>query len=232
MKIKIINPNTSAGMTESISRIAAQYAAADTELVVTSPRSGPLSIDCLYDEALAQAGVLEEVKSGIEKGCDGFIIACFNDPALFAAREICSEPVVGIGEASLFTACYLGYRFSILSNMDNEEAAMWELVKRYGMETRCSSIRPSGIAVMECEEDVKVMEKGLIRAGRVAVEKDRAEVLCLGCAGMAGMDRALEQALSVPVIDPVAAALKAVEGLIVCGKKTSKILSFRTPSKL
>jgi allantoin racemase len=229
VKIKIINPNTSMEMTESIHRVARLYAAPDTELVVRSPASGPLSIDCLYDEALALAGVLAEIKSGESDGFDGFVIACFNDPALFAAREISSQPVVGIGEASLFSACYLGYRFSILSNLDSEEAAMWELVKRYGLESRCASIRPAGVEVMECEADPNNVETALVRAGRLAVDEDRAEVLCLGCAGMAGMDRALEQALAVPVIDPVAAGLKAVEGLVACGKKTSKILSFRTP---
>jgi allantoin racemase len=232
VKIKIINPNTSAEMTDSIYRVARLYAAPGTELVVRSPATGPLSIDCLYDEALAQAGVLEEVKSGVSNTCDGFVIACFNDPALFAAREISFQPVVGIGEASLFTACYLGYRFSILSNLDSEEAAMWELVKRYGLESRCASVRPAGVEVMECEEDPTIVETALVRAGRLAVEKDKAEVLCLGCAGMAGMDRALEQALAVPVIDPVAAGLKAVEGLVACGKKTSKVLSFRAPKEI
>jgi allantoin racemase len=229
VKIKIINPNTSRDMTEAISRVAHSYAAQGTELVVRSPSAGPQSIDCLYDEALSLSGVLAEIGSGLSNGCDGFVIACFNDPALFAAREISIPPVVGIGEASLFTACYLGYRFSILSNLDSEEAAMWELVKRYGLESRCASIRPAGVEVLECEADPKNVKTALVRAGKLALEQDKAEVLCLGCAGMAGMDLALERALKAPVIDPVAAGVKAVEGLVACGKKTSKVLSFRTP---
>ena len=229
MRIKIINPNTCKEMTESIAQAVKCYAAFGTEIVVTNPQSGPFTIDSLYDEALSLKGVLEEIKSGIADKYDGFIIACFNDPGLFAARELSIAPVIGIAEASFFAACMLGYRFSILSNLNSEEAAMWELVKRYGIESRCASVRPAGVNVLDCENDKIVVKNALVQAGRLAIEKDKAEVLCLGCAGMVNLDKDLEIELGVPVIDPVVVALKAIEGLISCGKKTSKILSFRLP---
>lgn len=228
MRIKIINPNTCKKMTESIAKKVVNYAASGTEIVVTNPQSGPYTIDSLYDEALSLAGVLEEIKSGIIDEYDGFIIACFNDPALFAARELSIAPVVGIAEASFFAACMLGYRFSILSNLSSEEAAMWEVVKRYGIESRCASVRPAGVEVLDCENDKTAVKNALVQAGRLAIKKDKAEVLCLGCAGMVDLDKDLEIELGVPVIDPVVAALKAIEGLISCGKRTSKILSFRS----
>lgn len=229
MRIKIIIPNTCKEMAKSISEVVVDYAAPGTKIVVTNIQSGPITIDNLYDEALSLRGVLEEIKSGIVDGYDGFIISCFNDPGLYAARELSIAPVVGIGEASIFTACMLGYKFSILSNLDSEEAAMRELVKRYGIESRCASIRPAGVEVLDCENDRIKVKNSLIKAGDLAIKKDKAEVLCLGCAGMAGLDKDLEIELGVPVIDPVIAALKAIEGLISCGKRTSKILSFRLP---
>jgi allantoin racemase len=229
LRIKIINPNTSREMTESIARAAKKYANRDTELVVTNPHSGPLSIDCLYEEALSLAGVLEEVQRGLADHIDGFVIACFNDPGLYAARELSSVPVVGIAESSFFFACMLGYRFSIISNLKSEEAAMWELVRRYGIERRCASVRPAEVEVLDCERDREKVERALARAGRLAIQEDKAEVLCLGCAGMAEMDKALEVSLGVPVIDPVAAGVKVIEGLVTCEKKTSKISSFRFP---
>lgn len=229
MRIKIINPNTCKEMTESIAKVVVNYAAPGTEIVVTNPQSGPFTIDSLYDEALSLKGFLEEIKSGIADKYDGFIDACFGDPGLFAARELSIAPVVGIAEASFFTACMLGYRFSILNTLDSDEATMWELLKRYGIESRCASIRPAGVEVLDCENDRTAVKNALIQAGRLAIKKDRAEVLCLGCAGMAGLDKDLEIELGIPVIDPVVAALKAIEGLISCGKRTSKILSFRLP---
>jgi len=225
MRIKIINPNTSADMTRSIGETAEMCARPDTEIVTVSPERGPISIEDYYDEALAAVGFMEEVKKG---GFDGYITACFGDPGLYAGREITDAPVIGIAEASLFMACMLGHKFSILSILDRFKASMEELVKKYGLESRCASVRCTDIPVLEFEHDKKKAKEALVKAGRLAIE-DGAEVLCLGCAGMVGLDKELEKELKIPVIDPVIAAVKMLEAIIDYGKKTSKILTFKYP---
>ena len=98
MKIKIINPNTTQSMTESIENLARRVARSDTQVWAVTPASGPDSIECYVDEYLAVPGVLKEVIRGDrEEGADAFIIACFGDPGLQAAREVTSKPVLGIG---------------------------------------------------------------------------------------------------------------------------------------
>jgi len=229
MKIKIINPNTHQGMTKAIGETARRYASAGTEVVAVSPERGPLTIEDYYDEALATVGVMEEVKKGQAEGFDGYITACFGDPGLYQSREVSEAPVVGIAEASLFMACMLGYKFSIISILERFKGPMEELVKKYGLESRCASVRCTNVAVAEFERDKSKGEEALLKAGKQAVKIDGAEVLCLGCAGMVGFDEVLEKKLGVPVIDPVAAAVKMIEGIIGCGKKTSKIMTFRSP---
>ena len=97
MKIKIINPNTTQSMTESIENLARRVARSDTQVWAVTPASGPDSIECYVDEYLAVPGVLKEVIRGDrEEGVDAFIIACFGDPGLQAAREVTSKPVLGI----------------------------------------------------------------------------------------------------------------------------------------
>ena len=231
MKIKIINPNTFQDMTRSIGEAAKKYARSGTEVVTVSPKRGPISIEDHYDEALAAVGVMEEVKKGEEEGFDGYIVACFGDPGLYACREITEKPVVGIAEAALFMACMLGYRFSILSVLSRIEALMHDLVRKYGIESRCASVRCTDIPVCDFEKFKDTAKEVLLQVGKQAVEEDRAEVLCLGCAGMVGLDEELEKELKVPVIDPVVAALKFIEGIVDYGKKTSKIMSFKFPEK-
>jgi allantoin racemase len=231
MKIKIINPNTFLDMTRSIGEAADRYAKPDTQVVTVSPERGPLSIEDHYDEALAAVGVMEEVKKGEKEGFDGYVVACFGDPGLYACREITEKPVVGIAEAALFMACMLGHRFSILSVLSRIEALMHDLLKKYGVESRCVSVRCTDIPVCDFERLKDTAKKVLLQVGKQAVEEDGAEVLCLGCAGMAGLDEELEKELKVPVIDPVVAALKFVEGLVEYGKKTSKTKSFKFPEK-
>jgi allantoin racemase len=216
-------------MTREIEKAGKKYARSDTELVVVSPERGPVSVESMYDEALSQLGVLEEVKKGMAEGCDGFVIACFGDPALYAARELAEVPVLGIAEAAMLMACMLGHKFSILTVLQRCVPTMEELVIRYGLERRCASVRASNMSVLELEEDSRRTEEVLTELGRKAMEKDGAEVLLLGCAGMAGVDRQLESQLGIPVIDGTVAAVKFLEALYDYGKKTSKFRTFQYP---
>ena len=228
MKIKVINPNTCAEMTASIRVEAQRYARPGTEIVAVSPVRGPITIEDHYDEVLSAVGAVEEVRKGLDEGFDGYVIACFGDTGLYACREVAEAPVVGIAEASLLLACMLGHKFSILSILSRFKTAMEDLVKLYGLEGRCASIRCTDVAVLDFEHDRDKAKCALIVAGRQAIE-DGAEVLYLGCAGMAGLNEELEKELLVPVLDPVGAGVKMVEALVDLGAKTSKISTFQAP---
>ena len=101
MRIKVINPNTTASMTAVIEAAARAAASPGTEILAVSSPSGPVSIEGHYDEAVSVIGLLEEVRAGELQGCDGYVIACFGDPGLLAAREVARGPVLGIAEASM-----------------------------------------------------------------------------------------------------------------------------------
>ncbi len=231
MKVKIINPNTSQSMTETIRKTAEKYARPETDIVAVSPKRGPESIECYYDETLAGPGILEEVRLGMRDGYEGYVIACFGDPALFAAKEVADSPVIGIAEASMNMATVLGYKFSILTVLRSAIPVMEDMVKRYGLISRCASIRSIDIPVLEIGKNIEKVKEALVEAGRRAIEEDRAEVLLLGCAGMTDLDHYLEERLHVPVIDGVVAAIKLLEAIHEYGKKTSKALMFRPPRK-
>jgi len=106
IKIRVINPNTTASMTRLIGESARAVAGSDVLM-------GPASIESHYDESLAVPGILAEVARGEAEGVDGYVIACFGDPGLEAARELARGPVVGIAEAAMRTAAYLGRSFSV-----------------------------------------------------------------------------------------------------------------------
>jgi len=233
MKIKIINPNTLLEMTDRIRESAEQYARPETEIVCVSPEKGPITIEDYYDEAIATVGVMEEVQKGEreEGGYDGYIIACFGDPGLYQCREITEVPVVGIAESSLLLATTLGTKFSILGILDRFKVPYEELVHKVGLQSRCAAVVCNDVTVQDFEKDRGKAKNALLEAGKKAIKEYGAEVMCLGCAGMAGLDIELEKALGVPVLDPIGAAVKVCEGLIELGKKTSKINTFKPPEK-
>jgi allantoin racemase len=63
----------------------------------------------------------------------------------------------------------------------------------------------------------------------LAKQEDRAEVIVLGCAGMAELAARLAARHGVPVIDGVASAVKLAEALAALGLKTSKVGAYALP---
>jgi len=231
MRILLINPNTSESFTEKIQTIAEQYAAPGTSVKALNPATGPRSIECIYDELLSAAGTLETLITNLDN-FDAFVIACYSDHStIYAAREITDKPVLGIAEASMYLACMLGYRFSVVTTNREWEPLLWDAVRHYGLVERCVSVRSTGMPVLALESaSPQETYRMIFTTAQRAIEEDGAEVICLGCAGMAGLDKDLQQELQVPVIDGVVGALKLLEGLVGYGLRTSKRLAYASPN--
>jgi len=231
-RILFINPNTSEEFTARIQKIASQYALPATIVAARSPASGPRSIEGVYDELLSALGTLELALSEIDN-YDAFVIACYSDhPAIYALREITAKPVLGIAEASMYVACMLGHKFSVVTTNQEWEPLLWDAVRHYGLSERCASVRSTGMPVLALEAASSEEVNRLISvSARLALEQDGAEVICLGCAGMAGLDKKLERELQVPVVDGVISALKMLEGLVGYGLLTSKRRAYAQPKR-
>lgn len=100
-----------------------------------------------------------------------------------------------------------------------------------GLTERCASVRTTKLSVLDTEQDRANTLEVLIEASQLAIQVDGAEAICLGCAGMSGLEQQLENRLGVPVIDAVAAAVKMAESLVSLGKTTSKQLTYRSPEQ-
>lgn len=231
MKIKVINPNTTWEMTKGIESAALSVKRDDTEIIAVSPQMGPASIESFYDEYLSIPGVLEEVIKGESEGVDAYVIACYGDPGLQAAREVTNAPVIGIAEASMYMASMLAARFSVVTVLPRIKTMLEELVASYGMEHRVVQIRTTPMCVLDFEREPERGIEMLRQEGKRAVAEDDAEAILLGCAGMAEFANQLEQELGVPVIDGVVAGVKFAEAIVDLGKTTSKLKTYKSPEK-
>jgi allantoin racemase len=228
MRIQVINGNTFAAMTQGIDQAAQSARSPHTTIITTQPKTGPQSIEGFYDEYLAIPGILEEIILS-PSDIDGFVIACWGDPGVDAAREITAKPVVGIAEASMYVANMVAARWGVVTTGHRVRDMIEKTIHRTGFSHRCVSIRTTGLAVVETETAREATVTALEAVGRLAIAQDHAEALCLGCAGMSGLDRQLEERLGIPIIDGVAAAVKMVESLIALQKTNSKALTYKTP---
>ncbi|HEV8308516.1 MAG TPA: aspartate/glutamate racemase family protein [Methylomirabilota bacterium] len=229
MRIVVINPNTTASMTRKIGEAARAVAAPGTEIVTGNPAGGPVSIEGHYDEAVSAVGVLEEVLRGEAEGADGYVIACFGDPGLLAAREAARGPVLGIAEAAMHAASFVATGFSIVTTLARTRVMAQHLVESYGMTRFCRAIRAIDLAVLDLEREGSEARALVLEECKRAAAEDGAGAIVLGCAGMADLAAEVQAAVGVPVIDGVAAAVKFVEALVGLGLGTSKVGDLAPP---
>ena len=212
MRILVVNPNTSASMTDRLRRELEAGKDRATELTVTNPAEGPAAIESAADEAQAIPPMLALIRDAAPRH-DAVVIACFSDPGLDEARRLVSIPVVGIEESSLHLAAQLG-RFTILTSRGARVPAKVGHVEHLGLSSRLASVRPLEMGVLEMDADPDRARARILEVGATAVREDGAEVIVLGCAGLAGHAGALDSALGVTVIDPSPVALATAEMLV------------------
>lgn len=227
-QLLVVNPNTTASMTETIAAAARQAAGHTTEIRAVTSTMGPVSIEGFYDEAFAVPGLLAQIAAGEKAGARAAIIACFDDTGLDAARAMASIPVLGICESALSLAAMVAKRFTIVTTMERSRVPIEELVDRYGM-ARKAHVRAANISVLSLEDPNSGARDKLRSEISRAIAEDNAEAIVLGCAGMADLARTLQTEFGMPVIDGVGAAVKQAEALVALGLSTSKRGAYAAP---
>ncbi|TGQ32489.1 MULTISPECIES: aspartate/glutamate racemase family protein [unclassified Mesorhizobium] len=227
MRILVINPNTTASMTAKIGKVAASVASAGTEIISVNPGDGPPSIEGYFDEVFAIPGIIAEMNKAA--AVDAYVIACFDDTGLDAARCAAAAPVIGIGEAAFHLASLVAGKFSVVTTLARSVPAIEHNLAKYGLASRCAKVRSSEVAVLDLElpgSDARCRISDEIAR---AIKEDRAEAIVLGCAGMADLASSLSQEHGVPVLDGVACAVALAESLFRVGLRTSKVGGYATP---
>lgn len=228
MKILLLNPNTTADVTDLLHAAGSRAASAGTELVpVTAARGVPY----IATRAEAQIGgaIALEMLAEAGPGVDAAVIAAFGDPGLFGARELFAFPVVGLAEAAMLTACMLGRRFAIVTFAGALAPWYEECVAMHGLSSRCAGIRTLDGHFQSISQVQAEKEELLVALANRAVEQDNADVVILSGAPLAGLAAKVRDRIPVPVVDPVAAAVRQAETLAVLKPRKAVAGTFRRP---
>lgn len=189
----------------------------------------PASIEGYRDEAMAVPAMLDAIIEAERHGAQAHVIACFDDPGLAAAREVAAGPVIGICQAAVQVAMTLATRFSVITTLPRSIPVIEDLIIAYGANQRCRRVRAVNMPVLALEADPDGARSRLLAEMRLAVEQDGAELIVLGCAGMADLCGWLSAQAGIPVIDGVTAATRLAEAMIGAGYRTSKVGAYAYP---
>jgi allantoin racemase len=215
-RILVINPNSTHAVTRAI----------DDAMVPLRIPGGP-GIDCMtlhegppgiesQSDADAVIAPLCRAIRGAEPENAAFVIACFSDPGLFSARDATAKPVLGIAECGILTALTLGHRFGVISIPARSVPRHLRYIAAMGVGQRLAGDLPIGLGVTELADGRTTLAR-MIDVGHRLRDRHGADVLVMGCAGMARYRADLEEAVRIPVVEPTQAAVAIAIGRIRLG---------------
>jgi Asp/Glu/hydantoin racemase len=215
MTIYVINPNSTAAVTEGIDRAVAPLRAADGPAIeCLTLAEGPPGIQtqCDVDGVVAP---LCRMIGELDRSASAFVIACFSDPGLHSAREVTTRPVLGIMECGLLTALTLGQRFGVIAILPTSIARHRRMINAMGIESRLANERAIGLPVVELADETKTLGRMIATAREL--RDDGADSVVMGCAGMAQYRVRVQEAAGIPVVEPTQAAVAMAVGRVRVG---------------
>ncbi|PPQ19591.1 Asp/Glu/hydantoin racemase [Bradyrhizobium sp. AC87j1] len=229
MKLLLLNPNTSAAVTQLMTDVGQRAAAPGTELVPCTATRGVPYIATRTEAQIGGAIALEMLAEQHMK-VDAAIIAAFGDPGLFAARETFDIPVVGMAEAAMLTACMAGRRFAIVTFAQALGPWYEECVRAHGLWERCAGIRTLDTPFKAISEVGTEKEDLLVELAQRAIADDEADVLIFAGAPLSGLAERVADRIPVPVVDQVIASVKQAEALHALRLRKASAGTYRRPA--
>jgi allantoin racemase len=224
-RLGLVNPNTTVADTVGMASIARTVLPDDAGVVELTASAGHVALEGEYEHVTAAAEVLALLEANA--GLDAYLIGCFGDPGLDAAREATEAPVVGIGHAAYTAALAVGRRFAVITTLRRGVAALEDGLGVHGIRDRCVGVLALERGVRE--QHGEEAEDAIVRLGRHATDGLGADVLVLACGAMAQTAASVSARLGVPVADGVAFGALMAHALWRAGLRTSKVNAYGWP---
>jgi allantoin racemase len=207
----VINPNSSQSVTQGIDAAIDPLRSFGIPIRCLTLAKGPPGIESQRQADLTIGPLLE--LAAAQQDAAGYVIACFGDPGLHALRDQTRLPVVGIQEAAVMTALTLGQRFGVIAILQKSIPRHLRAFGAMGVIDRLAGDRALGLGVAELADSERSLN-AMIATGKKLRDDDGANVLIMGCAGMARYREPLQQAIDLPVVEPSQAAVSMALGQI------------------
>jgi Asp/Glu/hydantoin racemase len=219
-RVIVINPNSTEAVTQAMDKALDPLRLADGPQIesITNP-DGPPGIESQQHVDQVSAHICNIIQAR-DNDAGAFVIACFSDPGMFAAREVTAKPVFGIAESGILSALSLGNRFGVVAILPQSIPRHIRYIRSLGLESRLAGDFAIGLGVTELADEDRTFSR-MVRVSEALRDEKGADVLVMGCAGMARYRAPLEDKLGIAVVDPVQAAVAMAIPAIRLGQTNS-----------
>ena len=213
MRILVINPNSTEAVTRGIDEAVEPLRMAGGPAIdCVTLKEGPPGIETQQHVDGVVAPMLRLVREK-ETEYAAFVIACYSDPGLHSVREATRKPVLGISECGILTALTLGQRFGVIAILQQSIPRHLRYVAGLGVTERLAAELPVGLKVVELSDEEKTFGR-MVAVGKTLREQHGADVVIMGCAGMARYRKPLQDEIGIPVVEPTQAAVTMAIGRV------------------
>ncbi|GEP11167.1 aspartate/glutamate racemase family protein [Methylobacterium gnaphalii] len=219
MRILLINPNTSHGVTDLLAGQVRRIAGSAVDIVPVTARFGARYIAGRAALAIAGHAALDALAEHVQ-GCDAVYLACFGDPGLAALQDVSPVPVVGMAEAACRSAADKG-RFGIVTGGAVWEPILREFVTTLGLANSLGGIRTIDRTGGEIASDPQGSLDAIVSACCACAGDDGAGTVILGGAALAGISSRIQSRVPVPLLCSVEAGMQATLVAAVAGRLSS-----------
>jgi allantoin racemase len=215
-RIIVINPNSTVAVTASMDEgLAPLRIAGGPAIECLTLAEGPPGIESQGDADSVIAPLCRTIRAR-DNEASAFVVACFSDPGLHSAREATTKPVLGIAECGILTALTMGQRFGVIAILAKSVPRHLRYIGAMGLTQRLAGDLPIGLGVTELVQEEVTLRRMIETGARLRDEKG-ADVLVMGCAGMARYRFRLQSVLGIPVVEPTQAAVAMAVGRVRLG---------------
>jgi allantoin racemase len=213
MRILVINPNSTEAVTRGIDQAVEPLRMAGGPAIdCVTLKEGPPGIETQQHVDSVVSPLLKLVRER-EGEYAAFVIACYSDPGLHSVREATKKPVLGISECGILTALTLGHRFGVIAILEQSIPRHLRYVGALGVSDRLAGELAVGIPVVELSNERKTFGR-MVEVGKTLRQQHGADVVVMGCAGMARYRKPLQDAIGIPVVEPTQAAVSMAIGRV------------------
>jgi Asp/Glu/hydantoin racemase len=219
-KILVINPNSTEAVTRGIDEACAPLRMpGGPQIEALTLKEGPPGIETQQHVDGVVAPLLNLIRKS-ESAYSAFVIACYSDPGLHSIREATRKPVLGISECGIFTALTLGQKFGVIAILQKSIPRHLRYMGALGVMDRLAAELPVNLPVVELSDEKKTFGR-MVEVGKRLREEHGADVVVMGCAGMARYRAPLQREIGVPVVEPTQAAVAMAIGRVRLGWEAS-----------
>ncbi|MDY4105625.1 MAG: aspartate/glutamate racemase family protein [Oscillospiraceae bacterium] len=192
----------------------------DTELEFLGLDRGFPTIESETQALVNGAEVLRAAAAAYKQGSDGIFVDCFDDPGVYACRELLPIPVVGGHAPAMHTAALLSDRYAVLTT--DRAGILNEERKARAAGFTPAAIRCVDMGVLDLEQHTQALLDRLEPVCRELWERERITAVVLGCTGMFAAAPALQrrlttQGIPMQVVEPFTAGVTELERLVRLG---------------